>query len=573
MKKELLAFEGMKRILALLFGFTVVQGVSIILQAKWLAEVVTRLFQQEAFQEVYETLLLFIGAFLMRHFLQHVKQKMVYEYSVKLGAHLRKEVLDALFHLGPKVARRLGTGNAVTLLQEGVSQFKQYLSLFLPKMVNMAIIPAMVWLYVLLLDRTSAVILMVTLPLLVIFMILLGLAAKKKADKQWKVYRVLANHFVDSLRGLETLKYLGRSQAHTQNIQSVSERYRKATMGTLKIAFLSSFALDFFTMLSVATVAVFLGLRLVDGEMTLWPALTILILAPEYFLPVREIGADYHATLNGQEAGRKLKEIVDLPRFREEGTCKLERWNHQQELQLNGITVRHEEGGPPSLKGVTLSVKGFQKIGIVGESGAGKSTLIDVMGGFVQAQEGTIQIGGQEMTHLQKKDWQSQLLYIPQHPYIFHDTLWNNLTFYQPHATAEEVRTAVEKAGLGELVQRIPNGLHEKIGEGGRALSGGEAQRVALARAFLGKRPILLLDEPTAHLDVETELDIKEKMLELFCGKLVFLATHRLHWMPHMDHIYFLKDGEIVEEGTHQQLMERKGHYYQMAKAHWGDQA
>lgn len=434
----------------------------------------------------------------------------------------------------------------------------------------MIVIPAMVVLYIFMKDHTSGIILILALPVLVIFMILLGLAAQKKADKQWSVYRVLSNHYVDSLRGLETLKYLGRSRSHLKSIANVSERYRKTTMGTLKIAFLSSFAMDFFTMLSVATVAVFLGLRLVDGEMTLAPALTILILAPEYFLPVREIGSDYHATLNGREAGRRLLEIVSMPRFQEEAGHPLNRWNEEAQLQLCEATVQHVANSEPSLNHASLSIKGYLKIGIVGESGAGKSSLIDVLGGFHAINEGSILIGGQTLTHLQREDWQKQLNYIPQHPYVFQDSILNNIRFYKPDATLDEVQQAVAKAGLSELLSELPNGLQEKIGEGGRALSGGQAQRVASARAFLENRPILLLDEPTAHLDIETEYDLKEKMLDLFQGKLVFLATHRLHWMMDMDYIYFLKKGKIVEAGTHKELMQKRGHYYEMVQVQLG---
>ncbi|WP_243292761.1 thiol reductant ABC exporter subunit CydD [Bacillus sp. FJAT-47783] len=571
MNKELLRYKGMKKILVILMGLTIFQGVAIIWQAILLAGVVTHLFHNGSIEEASRSLFFFIFMFLIRYALHHIKQKKVYHYAVTLGAELRKEVLHALFHLGPRVSKQLGTGNIVTLLQEGISQFKQYIMLFLPKMVHMTIIPAMIVLYIFMLDRTSAIILIVTLPILVLFMILLGLAAQKKADAQWSMYRVLSNHFVDSLRGLETLKYLGLSKGHTKNISNVSERYRKATMGTLKVAFLSSFAMDFFTMLSVATVAVFLGLRLVDGDMVLQPALTILILAPEYFLPVREIGSDYHATLNGQEAGKKLMGILSMPRFQEEVKKPMDRWNEEGELQLHSIVVQHDKDSPPSLNNVSLTVKGLKKIGIVGESGAGKSTFIDLIGGFVQANEGTIQIGGQTFTHLQREEWQKQLIYIPQHPYLFQDTIFNNMTFYYPDASLEEVEWAIEQAGLTELIEELPNGLDEKIGEGGRELSGGQAQRVAVARAFLENRPILLLDEPTAHLDIETEYDVKEKLLELFKGKLVFLATHRLHWMLEMDYIFFLQEGEIKEVGTHEQLMRMKGHYYQMVKTQMGD--
>ncbi|QSS98738.1 thiol reductant ABC exporter subunit CydD [Pontibacillus sp. ALD_SL1] len=572
MGKDLFHYVGMKTILTWLMVVTVGQGVAIILQASWLAEIVAGLFHQKSFPEMNDTVLLFALAFLLRYALQHGKQKLMQQYAMRATASLREEVLTNLFHLGPRVSKRLGTGNVVTLLLDGVRQSRNYLELFVPKLVNMAVLPAMIAIYIFINDYTSAIIVIVTVPILIGFMILLGYAAQRKADKQWEVYRVLSNHYVDSLRGLETLKYLGLSREHTNRVERVSERYRTSTMSTLRVAFLSSFAMDFFTMLAVATVAVFLGLRLVEGEMVLEPALTILILAPEYFLPIREIGSDYHATLNGQEAGRKLRDIASMERFSTEEHKSIGQWTVSSVLSLEHIHVRHEEA-EKGLHDLTLNVYGHKKIGIVGESGAGKSTLIDLLGGFLPSTSGEISLGGQTVTHLQHEDWQRQLYYIPQHPYLFQGTIGENIAFYTPESTEEEIECAAERAGLLGWIKELPNGIHELIGDGGRGISGGQAQRIALARAFLKERPILLLDEPTAHLDIETEYALKEKMEPLFEGKLVFLATHRLHWMASMDYIYYLYDGKVVEEGTHESLMARKGYYYSMVQTQMGELA
>ncbi|WP_144503505.1 thiol reductant ABC exporter subunit CydD [Bacillus pumilus] len=572
MDKRLLQLKGIRGLLALLGIVSLIQGASIIFQAQWLAHAITTLFDGKSLSQATPYVLLFLAAFLVRHGLTLIREKVMFTYSSRIGADIRKQLLDQLFRLGPAFTKKKGTGKLVTLAMEGIAQYRQYLQLFLPKMVNMAVIPAMVLIYVWTLDDTSAVILIVTLPILIIFMILLGLVAQRKAAKQWRSYEKLSNHFTDSLRGLETLRYLGISKKHSRNIGEVSKRYRKATMSTLKVAFLSSFALDFFSMLSIATVAVFLGLRLIEGELLLLPALTALMLAPEYFLPVREVGNDYHATLNGKEANEAMQVILEEKGFRTQETqsVQLNEWNEQSVLTLHDVSVQHDEHAPYSIQDVDLTVKGKKKIGIIGASGSGKSTLTDVLGGFVEPTSGQITLNGNSLVHLQMKEWQKEVVYMPQHPYLFHMTLRENIRFYEPNATDEEVERAASEAGLSQLVAQLPNGLDEVIGEQGRGLSGGQAQRIALARTVLGKRSIMLLDEPTAHLDIETEYELKKTMLPLFEDKLVFLATHRLHWMPDMDEIIVMDEGTIAEMGTHESLMQREGVYYQLVQEQMG---
>ncbi|WP_144500015.1 thiol reductant ABC exporter subunit CydD [Bacillus pumilus] len=572
MDKRLLQLKGIRGLLALLGIVSLIQGASIIFQAQWLAHAITTLFDGKSLSQATPYVLLFLAAFLVRHGLTLIREKVMFTYSSRIGADIRKQLLDQLFRLGPAFTKKKGTGKLVTLAMEGIAQYRQYLQLFLPKMVNMAVIPAMVLIYVWTLDDTSAVILIVTLPILIIFMILLGLVAQRKAAKQWRSYEKLSNHFTDSLRGLETLRYLGISKKHSRNIGEVSKRYRKATMSTLKVAFLSSFALDLFSMLSIATVAVFLGLRLIEGELLLLPALTALMLAPEYFLPVREVGNDYHATLNGKEANEAMQVILEEKGFRTQETqsVQLNEWNEQSALTLHDVSVQHDEHAPYSIQDVDLTVKGMKKIGIIGASGSGKSTLTDVLGGFVEPTSGQITLNGNSLVHLQMKEWQKEVVYMPQHPYLFHMTLRENIRFYEPHATDEEVERASREAGLSQLVAQLPNGFDEVIGEQGRGLSGGQAQRIALARTVLGKRFIMLLDEPTAHLDIETEYELKKTMLPLFEDKLVFLATHRLHWMPDMDEIIVMDEGTIAEMGTHESLMQREGVYYQLVQEQMG---
>lgn len=231
-------------------------------------------------------------------------------------------------------------------------------------------------------------------------------------------------------------------------------------------------------------------------------------------------------------------------------------------LELRGVGLRHESQGPDSLEDVSFRIPGKGRIGIVGESGAGKSTLIDLLGGFAAPTAGEIRLNGVKLEEGNRDAWRSGVTYMPQHPYLFSSTLQDNVRFYAPDASDADVLAAVEAAGLIDLVRTLPKGLHEMIGAGGRALSGGQAQRVALARALLGGRQVLLLDEPTAHFDIETEYELKETMLSLFRDRWVFLATHRLHWMRDMDFMIVLHRGRVAETGTHEELIQLKGVYY-----------
>lgn len=566
MGKNLFGYQGIKPVLASLTAIALVHTLSIIMLAIWLAEAISALFAGAAWQEQAGKIGLFLLAFLVRQLTALLQQKVAYRFAEKTGASLRSQLLEALFRLGPRHTRTEGTGTTVTLVLEGVGKFRKYMELFLPRMIGTAVTPVLILAYIATQDIIAALILAVTMPILIAFLILVGLAARKQTEKQWASYRQLSNHFVDSLRGLETLKFLGRTRSHGATVSKVSDRYRSATMRTLRVAFLSSFSLDFFTMLSVASVAVSLGLRLVDGEMMLVTALTILILAPEYFLPVRMVGADYHATLDGKEAGEAMQSIIRAGAKSEPvpASQALPAWTQDSVLRMTGIGMRHEEEGPSSLQEIDLEIQGFRKVGIIGASGAGKSTLIDIIGGFLHPTAGTIRVDGQERASLTGEDWRKQTTYIPQHPYIFSSSLADNVRFYSPDAADDEVERAMAAAGLGQLADQLPNGLDERIGNGGRSLSGGQEQRVALARAFLSRRPIMLLDEPTAHLDIETEYELKSTMLELFRDRLVFLATHRLHWMPDMDWIIVLQDGKVAETGTHEQLLAKRGAYYDM---------
>ena len=352
----------------------------------------------------------------------------------------------------------------------------------------------------------------------------------------------------------------------------MSERFREATVKTLRIATLSGSVLDLISTLSLAAVAIMLGFRLVDGSIAFFPALFVLVLVPEYFKPIREFASDYHASLDGKNALASIQGIIasaaegapDVASDEAAAPHDVPVWSEDSTLELDGVRFSYPEH--EALSDVSFAVRGFARVGVIGASGSGKSTLVNLLGGFAAPSAGTVRAAGRQLADLREPSWQRQVLYIPQDPYLFHATLRDNIMFYRPDADDDEVARAVEVVGLGDLVAELPDGLDTLVGEGARALSGGQAQRIALARALLDdSRRILLFDEPTAHLDIETELELKERMLPLMEGRLVVFATHRLHWVHDMDAVLVMEDGRVAEFGAPRELAARDGAYARLA--------
>ncbi|HLR59218.1 MAG TPA: thiol reductant ABC exporter subunit CydD [Pseudogracilibacillus sp.] len=558
-KRGLPTYPGSRNLHIKLTLLIILEAVSIVAQATFLARAIVLLFDRIPVTEVFIEILFFVIAFMVRYGLNQIQIYLAENYAEKTSTKLRSELMSAYFTNRAQTLQNEGTARLVTLAIDGVDQLKAYLEIISLRTLKTIIIPITTLIIIYLYDFISAVILVITVPVVIIFMILLGKAAQKQADKQYETYRLLSNHFVDSLKGLITLSYLGKSKEHKVKIKEVSESYRKATMKTLSFAFLSSFALDFFTSLSIAFVAVGLGLRLIDGTIILLPALTILILAPEYYSPIKQIGKDFHATLDGQLAMQDIDQFIDQSRALTINYSKELTW--QSNSLVNLSLVNYKIGDVSLLKDITIKLPEKGLIGLIGTSGAGKSTLINVLAGRTEITHGKIEVNNKETETLHDEAWFANIAYIPQHPYIFPASIFDNIRFYEPLASRDSVQKVIEQIGLNEFVNELPEGMDELIGESGRSLSGGQEQRIAMARALLSDKPIILLDEPTAHLDIETEYDIKKVILELFKDKLLIIATHRLHWMQNLDYIYMLEKGEIIAEGKDTDLLKTSEAY------------
>lgn len=555
--KQLFKIDGAGSILKKLAGLEILQAFFIVGQALALASVLSKLWAGQPLDWL--LLITFAACFIARQLISTLRDSMLEKYSGRVAEELRQQLLNKVFRDGQALVQKQGTGSLITMSLDGVDEVRQYIKLIYSKVLTMMIVPVLIFVGMLFLSWTSAVILLVMYPLIVLFMIILGHAAQDRAIKQFGNFQVLSNNFIDSLRGIDTLKYLGLSKRYSKSIFNLSEGFRKKTMAVLKVAMLSTFALDFFTTLSIAIIAVFLGFDLMNGKIALFPALGILILAPDYFLPIRDFAGDFHATLNGKNAFKRINELINLS---EEKTndLPLKTWSAQDQLKIKNLKFTYQketEIGP-----VSLQVQGFKKIGIIGMSGSGKTSLINLLSGFLTPDQAQIELQGQETTTMNIPAWQRQMTYIPQEPYVFTKSLRENIAFYNPQASDDEIKQAIHIMGLDALLNDLPNGLDTVIGRGKRVLSGGQSQRIALARAFLDpKRKIMIFDEPTAHLDIETEIDLKKRMMPLMQNKLVFFATHRLHWLKEMDYILVMDHGQLVEQGSYEQLQKNQGYF------------
>ncbi|KRN98950.1 cytochrome bd biosynthesis ABC transporter ATPase permease [Companilactobacillus kimchiensis] len=559
----------------MLAGLTLLQAFVVLFQGKYLAEALVNSWEQKSLQTIIYPMVLFAVAFLLRHFFNLINTKIVENYASKTSENIRSQLLDKVYNAGPEMISEEGTGSLVTSSLDGIDLVENYFKLIFTKLMNMSIIPPVLLVYIYFQNIASGITLTIIVPLVILFMIILGLAAQSKADAQYKQYTILSNHFLDALRGLPTLKMLGLSKRYAKNIYTVSDEYRRRTMNTLRIAILSTFALDWLTTLGIAILAVFLGLGLINNSFPLFPALVTLILAPEYFLPLRDFSNDYHATLNGKNALNSIFEILDRPSTAKDDTLVDFEWDEDSQVDVKNLQFTYKGVGDNevSLNIDQLKLAGYQKIGVIGKSGSGKTTLIRAIGGFLMPDQADIKINQQTVANFKQANWQNKLTFLPQSPYLFAGSIAQNIAFYRPDASMNEIKKAAQAAGLQDFIDILSSGYDTQIGEGGRGISGGQQQRIMLARAFLANdRHVLIFDEPTAHLDIETEYALKKPMEKLFQNHLVIFATHRLHWIKEMDYVIVMDNGEIVEQGTPVKLSSHNGAYSKLIKNMRGDQ-
>ncbi|MDQ1009722.1 ATP-binding cassette subfamily C protein CydCD [Streptomyces sp. V4I23] len=517
----------------LFLGAVVVLGlvgaVLVIAQAMLIAEVVVGAFQRGLTVSGLSAPLVLLAAVAAgRALVSWLTELAAHRASAAVKSELRGRLLARVAELGPGPVGGAGpagggTGALVTLATRGIDALDDYFSRYLPQLGLAVVVPVAVLARIVTEDWVSAAIIVVTLPLIPLFMVLIGWATQSRMDRQWQLLSRLSGHFLDVVAGLPTLKVFGRAKAQAESIRSITTQYRQATVRTLRIAFLSSFALELLSTLSVALVAVGVGMRLVHGELDLYTGLVILILAPEAYLPLRQVGAQYHAAAEGLAAAEEIFEVLGTEPTRTGGGPVPD----ELRLEFDAVTVRRPGRDEAAPCAASLVVEPGETVAVVGESGVGKSTLLDVLMGFVEPTEGRVRIGGTDLAAVDPELWRQQIAWVPQRPYLFAGTIAENVRLARPDADDAAVRAALREAGAYDFVSALPQGAGTVLGEDGAGLSAGQRQRLALARAFLADRPLVLLDEPTAALDGMTEAGVVEAVGRLAQGRSVLLVVHR----------------------------------------------
>ncbi|MFG3168096.1 thiol reductant ABC exporter subunit CydD [Streptomyces sp. NPDC048200] len=495
----------------------------VIAQAMLIAEVVVGAFQHGfSATELRSPLVLLVAVAIGRGVVAWLTELAAHRASAAVKSELRGRLLERAALLGPGWLSGQRTGSLVALATRGVDALDDYFSRYLPQLGLAVVVPVAVLARIVTEDWVSAAIIVGTLPLIPLFMVLIGWATRAQMDRQWRMLSRLSGHFLDVVAGLPTLKVFGRAKAQAESIRKITGEYRQATMRTLRIAFLSSFALELLATISVALVAVTIGMRLVHGEMDLYVGIVILVLAPEAYLPLRQVGAQYHAAAEGLAAAEEIFAVLETP-----APVVGSLYAPAGEIAFEGVTVRFPGRSTNAVSDVSFTVAPGETVALVGPSGVGKSTLLNVLLGFVEPTAGRVRAGGVDLSAADLTEWRSRIAWVPQRPHLYAGSIAENVRLARPDADDVAVREALVDAGAAGFVDALPDGADTLLGEDGAGLSAGQRQRLALARAFLADRPLLLLDEPTASLDGATEGEVVETVRRLAVGRTVLLVVHR----------------------------------------------
>lgn len=562
-----------KTSLILLLLLTLLLGGAIIVQAYTITLIVNDIFLEGAsFSSVIEWLALLLVALTVRSISDYYSKKIGVKIASAVKEETRKELLEQYKHQISVSEKQGVVGEKVSMLLDGVDEMDSFYSQFIPQVMQSAFVPLLTLIIIFTQHVNSGIILMVTAPFIPIFMIVIGIKTQKKSEEKLEQMAAFSGTFLDTLKGLVTLKIFNQTDRKKDELEKSSLGFRDATMEILKIAFTQSFMLEVVSMLSIGLIALEIAFQLVlyDG-ISFFTAFFVLILVPEFFTALRELGTTFHNGRSSMGATEKVFESFEESVSPVEwGEVELTASDETPTLELANVSFQYE-GSDFALKNINIFAAPHEKIAIVGPSGAGKSTLLHLLSGMITAEQGDILINNQSLYAYTENSWLQQISYISQEPYIFSGTIAENIAIgSNQEIDMVEIKLAAQKAGISELIESLPDKYQTYIGEGARGLSSGEKQRVAIARAFIKKPNIVLLDEPTRGLDLQTEKVLQQSTSELQQFSTIITIAHRLHTIKDADKIVFLQDGEIAAIGSHQELIHTLPAYREMVTIQQG---
>ena len=523
-------------------------GLAVLLQATLLARIVARAFAGASLHSLRSALGLLLLAFVLRGAFAWGMEVAGRRAAWVILSELRMSVVERRLRRRPVATDGTTGAEIATVAVQGVEALEGYFARYLPQVVLACVLPWLVVAWVAVLDLESALIMVLTLPLVPVFMWLIGRYTEQRTLERWEALRGLACHFLDVVRGLPTLRMLGRARDEAAILAEVGERYRLLTMQTLRISFLSGAVLEFAATLGVALVAVTAGVRLVDGSLGLQAGLTVLVLAPELYLPFRRLGAEFHASADGLAIAERMLALIDAPASSVQGGLRLAPSPARHPVRFEGVSFSY-----PARPGLVLDELCFeldpgQTVALVGESGAGKSTVAALLLGLIAPTSGRISVGGVALDSCHIDEWRRRVAWLPQHPALLRGTVADNIWLGDPEASYQAVIEAASRAGAEEFIAALPNGFRTMVGDGERSLSPGERRRIGLARAFLKDAPLLILDEPTADLDPLSVAIVSQVVSRLAEDRTMLVIAHRPEVVQHADRVLRLLDGAVCLE-------------------------
>jgi ATP-binding cassette subfamily C protein CydD len=558
-------------------------GLAFLAAGLWLAlawllsEVVNRVFLgHQTLNDVIGLLALMLALLLARTALMWASEVAAQHAANRVKGELRGRLVAKLFALGPGYTRDERTGELVHVAVDGVEALDEYISEYQPARLLAGLVPALVFGIILIFDPWTLPILLFAGPILIILLALIGSRTKELTARRFQEMSWMSAHFLDVLQGLATLKLFGRSKEQAATIETISRQYGNTTMEVLRTAFQTSLVLEWGATAATALVAIEVSVRLMSGLLRFDRALTVLLLTPEFFLPLRQLALKYHAGTAGKAAAERIYAILDTPVAAGPSpaiaapSSPVPALPERLDIRFDDVAVAYDNGERPALNGFTVSIAQGQTVALVGPTGAGKSTVANLLLRFVEPARGRITVGGVCLNQIDPAQWRTRVAWVPQHPHLFHGTVAENLRLARPDATADAIIAAARAADAHTFIEALPRAYDTPIGEGGARLSGGQRQRLAIARAFLKDAPLLILDEATSHLDPESEELVREALGRLMQRRTVIIIAHRLRLARGADLIAVMDGGRIVQIGSPRTLAHESGMYRHLVAAYEG---